>query len=146
MDSQFVQPEVILVHRSLADSVALSQDESSFGTGATMTLADMEGLQMEELELIPVRLVDDDCHADTADPSRELSAARDAHHRDRARADHEIRDLKRLLALAAAALEPHISAAGDEARIYTSIVKKLGLATPIIGHPGLTKSWSATAA
>ncbi|MCU1136878.1 MULTISPECIES: hypothetical protein [Stenotrophomonas] len=143
MDSQFIQPEVILVHRSLADSVALSQDESSFGTGATMTLADMEGLQMEELELIPVRLVDDDCHADTADPSRELSAARDAHHRDRARADHEIRDLKRLLALAAAALaaaalEPHISAAGDEARIYTSIVKKLGLATPIIGHPGLT--------
>lgn len=103
-----------------------------------MTLADMEGLQMEELELIPVRLVDDDCHADTADPSRELSAARDAHHRDRARADHEIQDLKRLLALAAAALEPHISAAGDEARIYTSIVKKLGLATPIIGHPGLT--------
>lgn len=98
MDSQFVQPEVILVHRSLADSVALSQDESSFGTGATMTLADMEGLQMEELELIPVRLVDDDCHADTAHPSRELSAARDAHHRDRARADHEIRDLKRLLA------------------------------------------------
>lgn len=143
MDSQFIQPEVILIHRSLADSVALSQDESSFGTGATMTLADMEGLQMEELELIPVRLVDDDCHADTADPSRELSAARDAHHRDRARADHEIRDLKRLLALAAAALaaaalEPHISAAGDEARIYTSIVKKLGLATPIIGHPGLT--------
>lgn len=143
MDSQFIQPEVILVHRSLADSVALSQDESSFGTGVTMTLADMEGLQMEELELIPVRLVDDDCHADTADPSRELSAARDAHHRDRARADHEIRDLKRLLALAAAALaaaalEPHISAAGDEARIYTSIVKKLGLATPIIGHPGLT--------
>ncbi|WP_329832818.1 hypothetical protein [Stenotrophomonas geniculata] len=68
MDSQFIQPEVILVHRSLADSVALSQDESSFGTGATMTLADMEGLHMEELELIPVRLVDDDCHADTADP------------------------------------------------------------------------------
>ncbi len=138
MDSQFVQPEVILVHRSLADSVALSQDESSLGAGATMTLADMEDLQLEELELIPVRLVGDDCHADTVDPARELSAARDAHHRDRERADHEIRDLKRLLALAAAALEPHISAAGDEARIYTSIAKKLGLATPIVGHPGLT--------
>lgn len=103
-----------------------------------MTLADMDGLQLVELELTAVRLVGDDFHAGTAGPVRELSAALDAHHRDRERADHEIRDLKRLLALEAAALEPHISAAGDEARIYTLIAKKLGLATPIVALPALT--------
>ena len=61
MDSQFMQREVILVDRALADSVALSFDNPCIESGGIMSLAEMDNLRLEDLELIPVRLVCEDC-------------------------------------------------------------------------------------
>lgn len=134
MDSQLAQGEVIFVDRSLADSVALSLDNPCLDAGGIMTLTDMANLQSEDLELIPVRLIGEDC-TDVADPVRDLSDAREAHRRILASTELEVRDLKRLLSLAAAALEPHASSAGDESRIYAAITRKLGLVPPILAVP-----------
>ena len=134
MDSQFMQREVILVDRALADSVALSFDNPCIESGGIMSLAEMDNLRLEDLELIPVRLVCEDC-ADDADPVRDLSVKGETDRLALAHTEHEMRDLKRLLSLAAAALEPHASSAGDESRIYAALTRKLGLATPILALP-----------